>query len=237
SEFWPMDPGAAGGVLDRLEREGHNLRRWQESGWGRAWVGADGGGWGPDDRARLVPGAGRVGSGGPGAAAGGGGGRGGRGAGGGRGRRPAGRCGVTTRGLRPGPRATPGRRNSGSRVRQNAGSPGPPLGHGLRTSCPTFEIHSRSKATTTQVTLSLEPRWSASSTRWSAQSWGWWKRALLSRRSSGETWLVRPSVASTSRSPACGANGRTSAPSVISTQPRNLYRTLVQRLWAASSRV
>src|SRR5262249_28753907 len=95
--------------------------------------------------------------------------------------------------------------------------------------------YSRSKAMTTQVTLSREPRSRATRTRCSAHAWGAAKARAPSRRSFSSTWLVRPSLASSRRSPAWGVNGRTSAPSAMSAQPRNLCRTCCQGLWRASS--
>jgi hypothetical protein len=38
SEFWPLDPGAVGLVLDGLKVRWHNLRRWLASGEPRRWV-------------------------------------------------------------------------------------------------------------------------------------------------------------------------------------------------------
>src|SRR5260370_1364874 len=82
--------------------------------------------------------------------------------------------------------------------------------------------YSRSKATTPHVTLSREPRSRAVRTSTSAHSSGLPNCLTPRIRSSSEMKLVRPSLASSSRSPAAGVNGRTSASSVISAQPRNL---------------
>ncbi len=45
SEFWPLDPGAVGVVLDGLRVRWHNLRRWLASGEPRRWVAEHQGKW------------------------------------------------------------------------------------------------------------------------------------------------------------------------------------------------
>src|SRR5262249_22775517 len=94
-----------------------------------------------------------------------------------------------------------------------------------------------SNTTTTQVTLSREPRFRSSSTTSSTHSCGSGHRLAPCRRSSSLTWLVSPSLASKSRSPGRGESGLISAPSLMPTQPRNLCKTCCQGLWRASSAV
>jgi hypothetical protein len=54
SEFWPLQPGAVGRVLEELRTEWRNLRRWQESGGPQFWVSARGGRWEYDDWLALL---------------------------------------------------------------------------------------------------------------------------------------------------------------------------------------
>lgn len=54
SDFWPLDPDAVRGVLDEVKSEIDNLRRWQEVGLPRLWVGAHGGRWDHDNWLSLV---------------------------------------------------------------------------------------------------------------------------------------------------------------------------------------
>lgn len=54
SAFWPVDPEAAEGVLERLASEWTNLRRWQEAGAAARWVEARQGRWGHEDWSALL---------------------------------------------------------------------------------------------------------------------------------------------------------------------------------------
>jgi hypothetical protein len=54
SAYWPLDPGAVGGVLEQAGRLYGNLRRWHESGEARRWVEARHGRWTPADWQALL---------------------------------------------------------------------------------------------------------------------------------------------------------------------------------------
>ena len=54
SDFWPMDLEAVSGVLDEVKKQASNLRRWQEVGLPRLWVGSHHGQWNHDDWRALV---------------------------------------------------------------------------------------------------------------------------------------------------------------------------------------
>lgn len=54
SAYWPLDPDAAGSMLEDLKRRWWNLRRWQEAGLARAWVAAHHGFWTHDDWVLLL---------------------------------------------------------------------------------------------------------------------------------------------------------------------------------------
>src|SRR5262249_55371081 len=97
--------------------------------------------------------------------------------------------------------------------------------------------HSFSNASTTHVTLSVEPRSRARVTRWSAHSLGSANWPGPESRSLSLMWLVSPSLARISRSPARGVNGRTWASSFNSAHPKKAYRRLRKGLVFASSAV
>jgi hypothetical protein len=56
SELWPLDPDAVGELLQEMQQEWRNLRRWQESGQDRKWVEARQGRWGREDWLALLGG-------------------------------------------------------------------------------------------------------------------------------------------------------------------------------------
>jgi hypothetical protein len=56
SEFWPLDPGAVGLVLEGLKVRWHNLRRWLASGEPRRWVEERQGQWNHDAWLALLEG-------------------------------------------------------------------------------------------------------------------------------------------------------------------------------------
>jgi len=54
SVYWPLDEGAVRELLGKLHNTSRRLRRWQESGWPRAWVAARRGRWGHPDWLSLL---------------------------------------------------------------------------------------------------------------------------------------------------------------------------------------
>jgi hypothetical protein len=54
SDFWPLDPAAAAGLLQRLAAETRNLRAWRVAGGPRRWVTAHPDGWNHDDWLGLL---------------------------------------------------------------------------------------------------------------------------------------------------------------------------------------
>jgi hypothetical protein len=56
SQFWPLDRGAVGEVLEQVQREYGNLRRWRESGQLRRWVEGRQGQWTHEDLRALLDG-------------------------------------------------------------------------------------------------------------------------------------------------------------------------------------
>jgi hypothetical protein len=54
SEFWPVDAGALGRVLEEVRAEWRNFRRWQQSGQPRRWLESHRGRWSSEDVGALL---------------------------------------------------------------------------------------------------------------------------------------------------------------------------------------